>query len=201
VLVDTLRVLVNGQTLEARVAPTGDFSLAVPLKSGDNELQLVTLGELVGKGRVPVPNDRPEPFHLTGNFEQAAILVTLTWDRAGNDLDLYVTDPEGGTSYYGAPITAAGGELDKDDTQGRGPEHFTLTYGDTVRYGAGYRVRVHYYAGEDPVNWTVTVLLDEGKPTQSTKTYTGVVSAPDASNDAPGGSGPDWGDVDVVVPR
>jgi hypothetical protein len=52
---------------------------------------------------------------------QGALRFTLTWDRPG-DVDLHVVTPGGREIYYGAR-TQDGGELDRDDTTGTGPEN------------------------------------------------------------------------------
>ena len=45
--------------------------------------------------------------------------VTLTWfDESALDLDLWVTEPSGERCYYGNPVTATGGQLDRDNLCG-----------------------------------------------------------------------------------
>ncbi len=90
-----------------------------------------------------------ESVQFRAHIPAASLRVTLTWNTGGNDLDLWVTDPNGEACGYSNPHTAIGGQLDTDDVDGYGPENFTLANpipGD-------YFVRVHYYSthrGEDP---------------------------------------------------
>ncbi len=48
--------------------------------------------------------------------------ISLSWNNK-TDQDLYVTDPTGKVIYYNSPSSSTGGELDKDDTNGFGPEN------------------------------------------------------------------------------
>lgn len=48
--------------------------------------------------------------------------VSLTWNNA-SDQDIYVTDPLGETITVGEETSSSGGMLDKDDTDGFGPEN------------------------------------------------------------------------------
>ncbi len=48
-----------------------------------------------------------------------AVQVTLTWfNESALDLDLWVTEPSGERCYYGNPVTATGGQLDRDNLCG-----------------------------------------------------------------------------------
>ena len=90
--------------------------------------------------------------------------MSLTWDKNDTDLDLYVIDPTGDYSCYYNKVTNDGGELDLDDVNGYGPEHWTLMESDTVRYGQPYRLRIHYYNDNNHggTNYTVKITTQEG---------------------------------------
>jgi hypothetical protein len=51
-------------------------------------------------------------------------VATLTWSQP-TDLDLYTTAPNGEVAWYRNRVISVG-ELDYDDTDGYGPENFTL---------------------------------------------------------------------------
>ena len=212
VLVEKLEVLLNDTTtFDATLDPnTGAFSVPISLVSGVNKLTFVTKGYVIvdSAGRsslTAVPNTRLAPFELVYN-NAATVLVTLAWNTDDTDLDLYVIDPTGDYSAYYHKTTADGGELDYDDTNGYGPEHWTLLSSDTVRWGQNYRVRLHYYSDHQsetstvPTRWTVTVSLYEGTARTQTFFYTGVLAYDNSSNYEPLDSGADWADVCVITP-
>lgn len=99
--------------------------------------------------------------------------ATLTWNVA-NDVDLYVTEPDG-TLVYFRNTSGSVGALDRDDTQGTGPENYRVLEGATLQTGT-YQIGVNYFASrtEGPVQATVTVTA-EG----TTQSRTVTLSAPD----------------------
>lgn len=52
--------------------------------------------------------------------------VTIEWNTAATDLDLWVTEPSGERAIYSNPLTAMGGRLSNDMTAGFGPEEYLL---------------------------------------------------------------------------
>jgi hypothetical protein len=105
------------------------------------------------------------------------VQVTLTW-QADVDLDLYVTDPNGDTVYYGNDRVPSGGELDRDNMcvgfeWGR-PEN---VYWPVAGAPSGtYVVKVDYYGscgdGSPSVAWTVRTIVG-GRA----QTFTGTIGA------------------------
>ena len=55
-----------------------------------------------------------------------SLQISLSWDDT-TDQDLYVTDPSGETISYRNRRSESGGELDRDDTNGYGPENIYWT--------------------------------------------------------------------------
>ncbi|MEO7995513.1 MAG: DUF2135 domain-containing protein, partial [bacterium] len=95
--------------------------------------------------------------------------------------------------------TTTGGELDIDDTNGFGPEHYTV--GPTIQDGK-YKVRVHYFADRDAdttatqvILGAVDILLDEGLPTQKLETKIFRILIPSEAAKGPGGTGISWKDI------
>ena len=80
------------------------------------------------------------------------VKFTLTWDNDA-DLDLWVTDPCGETISWDHPSSRSGGELDVDDTDGRGPENIFWTAGKAP--DGRYTIRVDHYAGPAPARFNV----------------------------------------------
>jgi uncharacterized protein YfaP (DUF2135 family) len=198
VLVTELDVFVGNVKFTTPVDPNGSFSVPVILNNGKNAFRFVTKGVVRVEGYpklIDIPNNTYRyPFSLTSTVDPAVILLTLTWDKPGTDLDLYVIDPNGDYSAYNHKNTADGGELDVDDTDGFGPEHWTLTASDVVRCGGNYKVRVHYYNGNVGTNFSVRLRLYEG--TDAEKDYpnrlSGYLNASNSGNDGPLDTGPDW---------
>jgi hypothetical protein len=93
------------------------------------------------------------------------VQVTLTW-QANVDVDLYVTDPNGDTVFYGNTSVLSGGELDRDNLCGNfewgRPEN--IFWPPAGAPSGEYRVKVSYFdycgAGEAPeVGWSVRVVV------------------------------------------
>ena len=198
-----LKIFVEGQSFTVDIGEDGVFAQEIPIGVGVNEITFETYGlNAIGDLVLVNNNMTSETFELIGTSEQAAILVTLTWDKDDTDVDLYVIDPTGDYSCYYSMNTSDGGILDVDDINGYGPEHWTLTYEDTVRWEEDYAVRLHYYSdhGNGPTNYTVTILLDEGMPWQTLQSFTGTLVTSNGENDGPADTGADWVDIAVVSP-
>jgi murein DD-endopeptidase MepM/ murein hydrolase activator NlpD len=92
-------------------------------------------------------------------IKETALRAVLTWDTAGTDVDLHVTDSLGHHAFYGNKLAIPNGVLDYDDVDGFGPETFTVT---TRPAGVTYTISVHYYSdhGHGPTTATVKVYLD-----------------------------------------
>ncbi|KAF5029318.1 hypothetical protein DSECCO2_649820 [anaerobic digester metagenome] len=111
---------------------------------------------------------------FTSQVAPTAIRVTLSWDTADTDVDLWVTDPSGERCYYANRNTASGLSLDFDDTNGYGPENITTSNiipGD-------YVVQVHYYSDHDSqnaigTNAGVVIRINEGTPDETVNNYYG----------------------------
>jgi hypothetical protein len=68
--------------------------------------------------------------------------VTVEWNTKATDMDLWVDEPGGERVIYNHPLSARGGKLSRDMTQGFGPEEYLLH-----RAGKGaYVVRVNTYS-------------------------------------------------------
>lgn len=143
------RVLVeiNGREQYMKVGANGQFEGFVVLTPGSNTITVTPANdEYTGSASVTV-SCRADPTELW---------VQLTWDRGDNvDLDLYVTDPRGDTVYFNRK-SRNGGELDVDNQEGYGPEHYALAIGQ--ERAGWYDIRVHYYEGERPVHYNILIL-------------------------------------------
>jgi uncharacterized protein YfaP (DUF2135 family) len=191
-------VNVNGRNFETNVV-NDEFELPISLKSGSNLLYFRTFGRDTNNVEVEIPNNwGATPFEIVVDVPLSKALVTLTWNTLNSDLDLYVVDPNNDYSCYYNKETDDGGELDRDDTDGLGPEHWTLMKTDTIRYNQPYKIRVHYYRKNSDipaVNYVVSVKTDEGTNKERTIDYHGTLTFSDSENDGPNDTGSDWADV------
>jgi len=99
-------------------------------------------------------------------------VATLTWSQP-TDLDLYTTAPNGEISYWGNRAISVG-ELDYDDTDGYGPENFTLRRKLVGRY----TIAVDFYRGSRntmPSSYRVVITTRNG---QQLPCRSGVLGAP-----------------------
>ncbi len=209
VLVDHMDIFVNQvNQFSSDIGEDGVFDMALSLNAGTNFLTFKTYGKDLRSNRIEAPNTQLKPFEVVLDSTEAAILVTLTWNTSLTDLDLYVIDPTGDSSWYAHKRTADGGVLDFDDTDGFGPEHWTLTFADTVRWNEDYHVRVHYYADhstasdepDTPSTWTVNIIMHEGEPNASSMNFSGTLTVANSGSAGPNGSGAAWNDVAIIRP-
>jgi len=203
VLVERLEIIIGSDRFSGNVDQNGNFSIPVTLSNGINRLLFATYGKN-GVGteiQITPTNIDTQIFTIKLDIPNSVILMTLTWDKNDTDLDTYVIDPTGDYSCYYRMRTADGGELDRDDVDGYGPEHWTLMNTDTVRYNQPYRFRVHYYSdhGRGGTNYTVTIKLYEGTSREVTYSYGGYLSANAPSNSSPNATGPDWADIATLT--
>jgi hypothetical protein len=72
------------------------------------------------------------------------LLVTITWNTDGTDVDMHVTEPNGETCAYNHARTRRGGAITRDVTQGYGPEMYTIRRAEK----GTYRIRVKYFSAD-----------------------------------------------------
>jgi hypothetical protein len=171
----------------------------IPLKNGENWFYFTTYYKDQNSNENQITTDMMGWFLINSTIPSNVIYVTLTWDYQP-DVDLYVTNPAGETSWYSSYYTSAGGFLDIDDRYSYGPEHYTLTTENTVYYDEGYDINVHYYEGEGPTSYSVTVVVNEGTEYEYTEYFTGVIGESNMYNDSPGSGGLDWAYITTVYP-
>jgi hypothetical protein len=109
------------------------------------------------------PPQSPPPFYF---------VATLTWSQP-TDLDLYTTAPNGEVAWYRNRVISVG-ELDYDDTDGYGPENFTLRRKLVGRY----TIAVDFYRGSRntmPSSYRVVITTRNG---QQFPCRSGVLSRP-----------------------
>jgi tetratricopeptide (TPR) repeat protein len=78
------------------------------------------------------------------NVGQADLVVMITWNTDGTDVDLHVVEPNGEECYYGHRDTRQGGRLTQDVTQGYGPEMYVIPKAEV----GTYRVFANYFSSD-----------------------------------------------------
>ncbi len=155
-------LFLNGAPRRIEVDEQGNFSQPVVLIRKTNRIKIEAL-DIYGK------TDTSEDITVnTVNLAPKDIVVYLTWDQPGVDLDLHVLGPDGVHTYYAAldPVESSEaipqGALDLDDKNGFGPEVFSMS-GDT--HGQ-YTIEARYHHSQDnvPSQAQVTVVLYPAEP-------------------------------------
>jgi len=72
------------------------------------------------------------------------LLVALSWNTDGTDVDMHIIEPTGEECYYQHRDTKIGGHLSQDVTQGYGPEMYTLA---NAKPGT-YHIKAKYFASD-----------------------------------------------------
>jgi tetratricopeptide (TPR) repeat protein len=99
--------------------------------------------------------------------------VVINWNADNCDIDLWVTDPRGEKCFYSNPLTAAGGRISNDFTQGYGPEEFVIK----KAIPGNYVIEANYYGNSSqalsgPTTIQVQMITNYGRKTQKTKEVT-----------------------------
>jgi Ca-activated chloride channel family protein len=99
--------------------------------------------------------------------------IVMTWDTDLTDMDLWVTEPTGEKCFYSHALTAIGGMISKDFTQGYGPEEYLVR-----RALAGdYRIQANFYGSRaqqltGPTTVQATVITRFGRPDEKRQALT-----------------------------
>ncbi|MDR3353133.1 MAG: DUF2135 domain-containing protein [Zoogloeaceae bacterium] len=109
------------------------------------------IAEATAKGR-PLDTRGIDPLFLRNR--PLDLRVVLTWDSDNTDIDLHVIDPNQEETFYSAPLSYQGGRVSPDNTQGYGPEEYTLK---RAKPGT-YRVEVQFYGHQQQILSEATTL-------------------------------------------
>jgi len=96
--------------------------------------------------------------------------ISLAWDTP-TDQDLYVKDPSGTTIYYSNTSSSTGGQLDRDDVDGFGPENI---FWASVAPDGEYEVLVDDFSDSPSINnFTITISTPDTRREFSGSTING----------------------------
>lgn len=126
----------------------GSFEATFALGRGENAIEIIapsTDGSPPGRARL----------NLHAQIPRVDLQIILFWDTDQTDVDLHVKEPSGEIVNYTHTEAASGGRLDRDDTDGYGPEIYSL--GSSP---AGvYEVMAHYFGDRGTGQTTATVIV------------------------------------------
>jgi tetratricopeptide (TPR) repeat protein len=93
--------------------------------------------------------------------------VVIEWNTEETDLDLWVDEPNGERAMYNNQLTAIGGHMSEDMTDGYGPEEYLLRRA----LPGTYVIRADTYASDEinpngPSRVTARLIRDFGRPTE-----------------------------------
>lgn len=132
----------------------GRFSATFALGRGHNAIEVIAYAEADG---APV-RDR---MTLFAKIPKVDLQVLLYWDTDKTDVDLHITEPSGEVVNYTHKVSdSTGGRLDRDDTDGYGPEIYALGAAPT----GVYEIAAHYFGdrGTGQTTATVAIVAREG---------------------------------------
>ena len=163
------------------------FKEARVLISGTNTFQITVknlAGDIVAQSDV---------FTVNADIPVMDIWIQLTWNTDQTDVDLHVWDPNNEHTYFLQKTEAAGGipgaELDVDDVDGYGPEHFTM---QSAQAG-NYVVKVRYYSAHGVTeNTAATVRISIAGGSYHTYTHTFTYNDTTTETDYTTTYGYDW---------
>lgn len=133
----------------------GQFNATFALGRGENAIEVLvpstTAGEPAGRARL----------NLVAQIPRVDLQVLLFWDTDKTDVDLHVTEPGGEVVNYTHTVSEqTGGRLDRDDTDGYGPEIYSLGSAPSGTFS----IAAHYFGdrGSGQTSATVVVVAREG---------------------------------------
>ncbi len=127
----------------------GAFESTFALGRGPNAIEVLA----------PAANSTSAParaqLHLYAKVPRVDLQVLLFWDTDDTDVDLHVTEPGGEVINYTHTVSEkTGGRLDRDDTDGYGPEVYTVGSAPSGEY----KIEAHYFGDKGTGQTTATIM-------------------------------------------
>lgn len=192
------RVIVSNGEIKTvtTIAADKTFTADVVVTMGSNTL--VVQGYNSSNLRTPLTKEKiinvtgvENPSRGQNALVPSRIALVLRWATDGTDIDIYSTDKNGGTIWYGNRSVSPG-FLDHDNTSGLGPE--VVSYqdtGDDVYSNGKFDIDIHYFSGSVATAYSLDVIMNENSSNQIIRHYESTRSLPsgNSSQDGPTGSG------------
>ncbi|MDB6148990.1 MAG: hypothetical protein JWQ44_438 [Chthoniobacter sp.] len=195
----------NGEDYFSGVEESGAFSEVVSLLPGENtlEVRFTSVDGNTGvsrrvrvinlEGAAALAESGAASASPPAAVAPAGITVVLSWDTDETDIDLHVFDPQGRHASYDALDGIPDAALDHDDTDGFGPETFTML---DPRPGT-YTVRADYYSGDLPT--TARLNIYRGSELIFSESYLLSLSDGNATEGLPGDPDSIWDAHSFVI--
>ena len=127
----------------------GRFESTFALGRGPNAIEIVAPA---ADGQSPPARAQ---MHLYAKVPRVDLQILLFWDTDKTDVDLHVTEPSGEVINYTHTVSAkTGGRLDRDDTDGYGPEVYSVGSAPS----GTYTINAHYFGDRGSGQTTATVM-------------------------------------------
>jgi uncharacterized protein YfaP (DUF2135 family) len=126
----------------------GRFEATFALARGENAIEVIA----------PAASGKEEAsarLNLYAQIPKVDLQVILFWDTDQTDVDLHITEPSGETVNYSNRSGSSGGRLDRDDTDGYGPEIYNLG----AAPAGTYEVAAHYFGDRGTGQSTANVVV------------------------------------------
>ena len=167
--------------LQRAITLLADAVLAVRRETyrGFEALALMDANLAVQRYRAMGGRDHALPPQLARMLD-TDIRVVIEWNTPRSDMDLHVTQPDGEQVWYGNTVSAAGGKLSGDVTNGFGPEEYLIRSA-----GSGtYTIQTNSFAPDHtnpngPSTVAARIIRNFGRPNQ-TEELVDVEMTPDA---------------------
>lgn len=127
----------------------GQFTATFALGRGANAI------EVIAPSRDGTSAPGRARLNLYAQIPRLDLQVLLFWDTDQTDVDLHITEPDGEQVNYTSKESKNGGRLDRDDTDGYGPEIYVISSAPTGEY----QIAAHYYGDRDTGQTTATVMV------------------------------------------
>lgn len=122
---------------------------------------------LLKYGNAKNDQEREKAIEELKNINNKDIVVMMSWDTNRTDIDLHVKEPSGEICKHNNRNTRSGGTLDHDDTNGHGPE----TYSIRKAADGEYQISVVYFNGKPETIVTVKVCRNVGSANETVKEH------------------------------
>jgi len=128
----------------------GNFSATFALARGQNAIEVIAPAR---ESQVPAARAR---LNLFAQIPRVDLQVLLFWDTNQTDVDLHVKEPSGEVVNFTHTVSEkTGGRLDRDDTDGYGPEIYSLG----AAPAGVYEISAHYFGDRGTGQTTATVIV------------------------------------------